>query len=75
MDLSGLYITLLTRIAAVLRPGGRAALYTANRTALDAAIAAQQERLAVTEQHRVHAGGLWVFVRVLTPRQAIGGRR
>lgn len=68
MDPTRLYREIVGRIARVLRPGGRAVLYTANGAALQPALTAHANRLAVAEQRRVRAGGLLVFVWVLTPR-------
>jgi predicted RNA methylase/HEAT repeat protein len=65
MDPARLYRAIVARIAAALRPGGRALLYTAHRAALEAALAAHADRLTLVEQRRVRAGGLWVFLWVL----------
>jgi 23S rRNA G2445 N2-methylase RlmL len=67
MDPARLYREIVGRVARSLRPGGRAVLYTAHRTAMEPALAAHAGRLAVADQRRVRAGGLWVFLWVLTP--------
>lgn len=70
LDPARLYGAIVAQTAARLRPGGRAVLYTANRTALEPALAAHRDRLEVADILRVRAGGLWVWVWVLTPRPA-----
>ena len=69
MDLGQLYGAVLAQLAARLRPGGRAVLYTTNRKLLESSLPRHKDRLRVDSQLRVLAGGLWSNVWILTARR------
>ena len=64
-DLLGLYRAILSNAAAKLEPGGRIVLASANRRALEGAVAAEKRRVTTLAKHHYVSGGLMVQVVVL----------
>ncbi|MDQ3855760.1 MAG: hypothetical protein M3281_05120, partial [Chloroflexota bacterium] len=68
-ELPELYEAVLGNVAARLRPGGSAVLYTANARLLDSRLAAHSDRLRLTRRLHVDSGGLRCHVWVLASRE------
>ena len=66
-DLLGLYRAILRNAAAKLEAGGRIVLASANRRALDGAIAAEKRLVTTLARYHYVSGGLMVQVAVLGP--------
>jgi tRNA G10 N-methylase Trm11 len=69
-DLSVLYRSILANLATRLQPGGRAVLYTANRKVFETSVLRYREHLHPRARLRVWAGGLWVYVWVLSSERS-----
>ena len=67
-DLDGLYRAVVGGIAARIRSGGRAVLYTSNRKSLNAALARHTDRLRVLDRLKTRSGGLDTHIWILTPQ-------
>jgi 23S rRNA G2445 N2-methylase RlmL len=58
-ELPRLYGAITEHLAAHLRPGGRAVLYSASAQVLEAAIARHKSRFAIERRQRIFGGGVW----------------